>query len=100
MHKHKDYRNYRDEHDEHHHEHRHRDNHEHGHCHHDIDKKDKYLIKMLVKDLRGEIDTIEMYDRHIQKINIPEVKDMLIHIRDEEYEHVQELNELLQKYRK
>lgn len=64
-----------------------------------ITAKDKELLKMLEKDLQGEYDTINLYNNHIEKITIPEIKNMLIHIRDEEVEHVSELKELLEKYK-
>ncbi len=64
-----------------------------------ITAKDKELLKMLEEDLQGEYDAINLYNSHIEKITIPEIKNMLIHIRDEEVEHVSELKELLEKYK-
>lgn len=56
------------------------------------------LLKLLKDDLQGEYDAIKMYDEHIENIDIPEVKELLIHIRDEEKEHVKELMKLIKKY--
>lgn len=60
--------------------------------------KNKYVLELLKEDLKGEYDAINMYDNHITKIDNIEIKEMLIHIRDEEKEHVEELTELISKY--
>jgi len=50
------------------------------------------------EDIAGEIDAIDNYQYHIDSIDIPEIKEILSHIRDEEKEHVAELTHLLQRY--
>lgn len=64
-----------------------------------VTSKDRELVNMLLEDLKGEYEAIDLYNEHIEKIDIPEIRDMLIHIRDEEIEHVSELKELLEKYK-
>ncbi|MFW6007675.1 MAG: hypothetical protein ACOCP8_00300 [archaeon] len=58
----------------------------------------KEFLKLLEDDLEDEYKAIGMYQEHINKIDIPEIKKVLIHIRDEEQHHVDELKELINKY--
>jgi len=60
---------------------------------------DKNLLAKLEQDLKGEFDAIHLYQQHIDVINIPEVKNKLIEIRDEEKVHSKELEELIKKYK-
>lgn len=63
-----------------------------------LSQKDIDIIEALKEDLQGEYDAINLYEKHISEISIPEIKNMLIHIKEEEEEHVQELKSLLSKY--
>ncbi len=53
------------------------------------------LIVDIFADIKGEIDTISMYDRHIASSSDPTVKNILSSIRDEEKVHIGELTKLL-----
>ncbi|MBZ4666644.1 demethoxyubiquinone hydroxylase family protein [Mahella sp.] len=50
------------------------------------------------EDIAGEIDAVDNYQYHIDSIDIPEIKEILAHIRDEEKEHIAELTHLLQRF--
>ncbi|TZE82160.1 ferritin family protein [Calorimonas adulescens] len=50
------------------------------------------------EDIAGEIDAIDNYQYHIDSIDIPEIKEILSHIRDEEKEHLAELTNLLRRF--
>ncbi len=52
----------------------------------------------LREDIAGEIDAMDDYQYHIDSIDIPEMKEILSHIRDEEKEHLAELTDLLRRY--
>lgn len=60
--------------------------------------KNKYIIQILLDDLQGEYDAINLYNRHIDGLEEGDIKHTLIHIRDEELEHVEELKVLINKY--
>ncbi len=53
------------------------------------------LIADIFADIKGELDTIDMYDRHIAESSDPTVKNILSSIRDEEKVHCGELAKLL-----
>lgn len=51
------------------------------------------IIKFLIND---EVEAIKGYDKAIQALkDKPEIVSRLSHIRDEEVEHIAELNELI-----
>ncbi|MFW6243232.1 MAG: ferritin-like domain-containing protein [bacterium] len=58
------------------------------------------ILKLLEDDLEDEYKAIGMYQEHIEKIDIKEIRDVLLHIRKEEEEHVDELKMLIEKYKK
>ncbi|MDK2990804.1 MAG: uncharacterized protein PWP48_37 [Clostridiales bacterium] len=58
---------------------------------------EQFLI-WLREDIAGEIDATNNYQYHIDSIDIPEIKEILAHIRDEEKEHIAELTHLLQRF--
>ncbi len=58
-----------------------------------IDKN--VLIADIFADIKGELDTIAMYDLHIAASADPTVKNILSSIRDEEKVHCGELTKLL-----
>jgi rubrerythrin len=49
----------------------------------------------LREDLIGELEAINQYQAHIDKIDNEEVRELLEHIRDDEKEHVAEITHLL-----
>jgi rubrerythrin len=53
------------------------------------------VIIWLREDLIGELEAINQYQAHIDKIDNEEVKDLLEHIRNDEKEHVAEITHLL-----
>lgn len=53
------------------------------------------VIIMLREDLIGELEAINQYQTHIDKIDNDEVRELLEHIRDDEKEHVAEITHLL-----
>ena len=57
------------------------------------------VLDLLEKDLQGEYAAISMYSKHIESIDIPEIKAKLEEIKSEEEHHVDELKELIDKYR-
>lgn len=48
-------------------------------------------------DLVGELDAINQYQDHIDAVDNEEVRQLLIHIRDDEKEHVAEITKMLRK---
>lgn len=58
---------------------------------------EQFLI-WIREDIAGEIDAIDNYQYHIDSIDIPEMKEILAHIRDDEKEHVAELTNLLRRF--
>lgn len=50
------------------------------------------------EDIQGELDAIDNYQYHIDSIDIPEIKEILSHIRDDEKEHFAELTNLLRRF--
>lgn len=60
--------------------------------------KDSGLEQVLIwlrEDLVGELEAINQYQAHIDKIDNEEVRELLEHIRDDEKEHVAEITHLL-----
>ncbi|MBF0407206.1 MAG: rubrerythrin [Candidatus Riflebacteria bacterium] len=57
---------------------------------------EKALV-FLRKDLVGELEAINQYQEHIENIDIPEIKHLLEHIRDDEKEHVAEITHLINR---
>jgi rubrerythrin len=53
------------------------------------------VIIWLREDLIGELEAINQYQTHIDKIDNEEVRELLQHIRDDEKEHVAEITHLL-----
>jgi rubrerythrin len=53
------------------------------------------VIIWLREDLIGELEAINQYQTHIDKIDNEEVRGLLEHIRDDEKEHVAEITHLL-----
>jgi len=53
------------------------------------------VIIWLREDLIGELEAINQYQAHINKIDNDEVRGLLEHIRDDEKEHVAEITHLL-----
>jgi len=53
-------------------------------------------LKNLREDLIGELEAINQYQEHIDEVNNEELKKVLIHIMNDEKEHVAELTKLLQ----
>ncbi len=53
------------------------------------------LIIWLREDIIGEFEAINQYQQHIDNIDNEEVKELMIHIRNDEKEHVAELTHLL-----
>ncbi len=53
------------------------------------------LIQALRVDLAGELEAIIGYEAHAMATNDPRVKKVLMHIADEERQHVGELQQLL-----
>ncbi len=62
-------------------------------------KADKDVLRILQLDIQGEIDAIAQYDKHIKEVENTEVKNRLIEIRNDEKEHLSELQELFKKIR-
>ena len=58
------------------------------------------MLGGLRKDIHGELDAIQLYEQHIQSFKIPEIKEKLIEIVNEERHHFTELTELVDKYQK
>lgn len=62
-------------------------------------KKAEYdVLKALQDDYDGELAAVRQYKEHIEKIDNPEIKQVLTHIMEEEEHHLDELTELLEKY--
>jgi rubrerythrin len=57
------------------------------------------VLSKLEQDLKGEYEAINGYQQHIDSIDIPEIKNKLIEIMNEEKHHVDELKELIEKYK-
>lgn len=57
--------------------------------------KKQDLIPSIYADIKGELDTIALYDQHITSTADPVVKRVLTSVRDEEKVHVGELTKLL-----
>lgn len=53
------------------------------------------VISWLRDDLIGELEAINQYQAHIDRIDNEEVRELLEHIRDDEKEHVAEITHLL-----
>lgn len=53
------------------------------------------LLIWLREDLMGELQAINQYQAHIDNISVPEIKELLSHIRDDEKEHVAEITHLI-----
>mgnify|MGYP000013966859 CR=1 FL=1 len=53
------------------------------------------VIIWLREDLIGELEAINQYQAHIDRIDNEEVRELLEHIRDDEKEHVAEITHLL-----
>lgn len=53
------------------------------------------VIIWLREDLIGELEAINQYQAHIDKIDNEEVRELLEHIRNDEKEHVAEITHLL-----
>ncbi len=66
---------------------------------HKTEGLEQFLI-WLREDIAGEIDAMDNYQYHIDAIDVPEIKEILSHIRDEEKEHLAELTDLLRRYDK
>lgn len=49
------------------------------------------VLILLREDLIGELQAINQYQAHIDRIDHPEIKGLLEHIRDDEKEHVAEI---------
>jgi rubrerythrin len=49
------------------------------------------VLILLREDLIGELQAINQYQAHIDKINNVEIRELLEHIRDDEKEHVAEI---------
>jgi len=62
-------------------------------------KKAEYdVLKALHDDYDGELAAVRQYREHIEKIDNPEIKQVLTHIMQEEEHHLDELTELLNKF--
>jgi rubrerythrin len=64
------------------------------------DKDLMSMLYMLREDMKGEIENIEKYEMHVNSISEKEVRDLLIHILNEEREHSRELHQMIEKYEK
>lgn len=53
------------------------------------------VLILLREDLIGELQAINQYQAHIDKIDHPEIKGLLEHIRDDEKEHVAEITHII-----
>lgn len=58
------------------------------------------LLERFRLDLLKAKEAVELYSKHIEAINIAEVKEKLMEIRKEELHHIDELNELILKHTK
>ena len=58
------------------------------------------MLAGLRQDIHGELNAIQLYEEHIQSFKIPEIKEKLIEIVNEERHHFTELTELVDKYQK
>lgn len=54
-------------------------------------------LKKIREDLAGELEAINQYQEHIDEINDDVAKEILIHIMNDEKEHVAELTKLIRK---
>jgi len=54
-------------------------------------------LKNLRKDLVGELEAINQYQKHIDETDNEKIKEVLSHIRDDEKEHFAELTKLIQE---
>ena len=55
------------------------------------------ILNNLRQDLVGELEAINQYQEHIDEINDEEIKKILIHIMNDEKEHVAELTKIIRK---
>lgn len=55
------------------------------------------LLIWLREDLVGELEAINQYQEHINKIDEPEIRELLEHIRDDEKEHVAEITHAISR---
>jgi rubrerythrin len=61
-------------------------------------ESDANILNLLKKDLQGEQDAIDLYNKHIANLNNEEIKNKLIEIRDEEEIHFKEITDLINKF--
>jgi rubrerythrin len=54
-------------------------------------------LNNLRQDLVGELEAINQYQEHIDEIDDEEIKKVLIHIMNDEKEHVAELTKVIRK---
>ena len=57
-------------------------------------------IDQLEEDVAGEHDAINLYQKHIDTLKEPKIVKLLRHIQGEEKQHVKELTEAIQEFRK
>jgi rubrerythrin len=58
---------------------------------------DNKNLNNLRADLVGELEAINQYQEHIDEVDDEEVKKVLIHVMNDEKEHVAELTKVLQQ---
>jgi len=54
-------------------------------------------LNNLREDLVGELQAINLYKEHIDETDNEEIKEVLIHIMNDEKEHVAELTKVIRK---
>lgn len=55
------------------------------------------VLIMLREDLIGELEAINQYQAHIDRIDNMEIRELLEHIRDDEKEHVAEITHAISR---
>lgn len=55
------------------------------------------VLIMLREDLIGELEAINQYQAHIDRIDNAEIRELLEHIRDDEKEHVAEITHAISR---
>ncbi len=60
-------------------------------------QSDEYIINCLRKDIKGELEAINLYEEHVSKIKNKEISTAIRKIINDEKEHVEELTIAIEK---
>ena len=55
-------------------------------------------VQVLREILQRELETINAYERMLERLKDPKLRELVAHVTDEEREHVAEMYELIRRY--